>query len=404
MVSGFSDLLFFMCVCVAACVLQASPIYHLSYDGGDIQERVEEWSQYRNSNVTCSIPLANARAVVDLVPLINEAAACANLLSFDCTGDDSEIDCLADALVRVAEKTTLQGLCLQRVTLSDANWSRLFDAIRSENIECCRIIECRITDAHLVPLARVLARQPNLYMLDLKANAISGANLSLLAPVLLKKEFETVNLDYNPVGDDGMRTIGQLANAGHGVHFRFFPCINAALIANAITNVDCRAVIEVEYVAGEASAAAIVACMRKSACRWKVRTNAGDQHRCLLHFMMRRQAFWNDANGPRALIKDICMAMAPLQLPPYVLLEIIDWLPVSMQDLVKYGFITGEFILPPAAGAYIDDIGANVSCMHFADHVRKIRLIEYVKRFHQRMLAHREGESELSAKKALLSC
>ena len=58
---------------------------------------------------------------------------------------------------------------------------------------------------------------------------------------------------------------------------------------------------------------------------------------------------------PRLL--DICIAFAPLRLPPYVLLEICDWLPV-------YYYGSDE----------------NESLMHLVSHVKKIRLIESVHR------------------------
>ena len=54
---------------------------------------------------------------------------------------------------------------------------------------------------------------------------------------------------------------------------------------------------------------------------------------------------------------DICIAFAPLRLPPYVLLEICDWLPVAY-----------------------DGSDGNESLMHVVSHVKKIRLIESVHR------------------------
>ena len=54
---------------------------------------------------------------------------------------------------------------------------------------------------------------------------------------------------------------------------------------------------------------------------------------------------------------DICIAFAPMRLPPYVLLEIYDWLPVAY----------------PASDE-------NESLMHLVSHVKKIRLIESVHR------------------------
>jgi hypothetical protein len=56
---------------------------------------------------------------------------------------------------------------------------------------------------------------------------------------------------------------------------------------------------------------------------------------------------------------DICMAFAPLHLPPYVVLEVFDWLPTWQR---------------------VDGIDWNKSYMHLVSHIKKIRLIEGVQR------------------------
>jgi len=51
---------------------------------------------------------------------------------------------------------------------------------------------------------------------------------------------------------------------------------------------------------------------------------------------------------------DLCIVFAPVRLPPYVMLEIVDWLPT------------------PNA---IEGIDFNESCMHRVSHINKIRLL-----------------------------
>ena len=56
------------------------------------------------------------------------------------------------------------------------------------------------------------------------------------------------------------------------------------------------------------------------------------------------------------MLLDVCIAFAPMRLPPYVLLEIVDWLPMY------------------------EDAEADQSFMQLCPHIKKIRLIEGVQR------------------------
>jgi len=62
------------------------------------------------------------------------------------------------------------------------------------------------------------------------------------------------------------------------------------------------------------------------------------------------------------------MAFAPLLLPPYVLLEVFDWLPTMSP---------------------VDGLDANDSCMHLVSHIKKIRVIEGFQRSLQALLVAR---------------
>ena len=80
---------------------------------------------------------------------------------------------------------------------------------------------------------------------------------------------------------------------------------------------------------------------------------------------------------PRLL--DICVVLAPIRLPPYVLLEIVDWLPV----------------------VHIDD--ENESLAHRVSHVKKIRLIEGVQRSQRTIDRQREQQQQDTGKMACVS-
>ena len=67
------------------------------------------------------------------------------------------------------------------------------------------------------------------------------------------------------------------------------------------------------------------------------------------------------------ILLDISIAFAPMRLPPYVLLEIFDWLPVKYEIV---GWRQVEY--------WRSD--ENESLMHRVRHIKKIRLIEGVQR------------------------
>ena len=69
-----------------------------------------------------------------------------------------------------------------------------------------------------------------------------------------------------------------------------------------------------------------------------------------------------------AILLDICIAFAPMRLLPYVLLEVVDWLPV------KYVIMDGWTRVVQARS------DENESMMHRMRHIKKIRLIEGVYR------------------------
>ena len=71
----------------------------------------------------------------------------------------------------------------------------------------------------------------------------------------------------------------------------------------------------------------------------------------------------------RRRLLDICIAMAPLRLPPYVLLEIVDMLP-----------------------AVYEGADENESLLHVVSHLKKIRLIEGVQRSQRKIDEQREGK------------
>jgi hypothetical protein len=66
------------------------------------------------------------------------------------------------------------------------------------------------------------------------------------------------------------------------------------------------------------------------------------------------------------ILLDICIAFAPMRLPPYVLLEICDWLPVKY-EIIDWNSVIGRSDM-------------NESMMHRVRHIKKIRLIEGVQR------------------------
>ena len=64
------------------------------------------------------------------------------------------------------------------------------------------------------------------------------------------------------------------------------------------------------------------------------------------------------------MLLDICLAFAPMRLPAYVLMWIIDWLPVDFQWI------------EPDLHSYV----TNQSHLHLVPQIKKIRLIEGVYR------------------------
>jgi hypothetical protein len=70
-----------------------------------------------------------------------------------------------------------------------------------------------------------------------------------------------------------------------------------------------------------------------------------------------------------ANLLDVCVAFSPFELPPYVLLEIFDWLPTRHE---------------------VQGCNWNQSSMHHVSHIKKIRLLEGVQRSRKAVLAARE--------------
>ena len=81
----------------------------------------------------------------------------------------------------------------------------------------------------------------------------------------------------------------------------------------------------------------------------------------------------------RRMLLGICLALAPLFLPPYVLLEICDWLPVEYE----YG-----------SNGVKSKSDPNESHVHLVDHYKKIMLINGVHRSVRTILERREAEME----------
>lgn len=77
--------------------------------------------------------------------------------------------------------------------------------------------------------------------------------------------------------------------------------------------------------------------------------------------------------GVRRHLIDFCVAFSSLELPPYVLLEIFDWLPVIDETDVD------------------EENWIHRSAMHLVPHVRKIRMIESMQRNRKKVLAQREN-------------
>jgi len=77
-------------------------------------------------------------------------------------------------------------------------------------------------------------------------------------------------------------------------------------------------------------------------------------------------------NFVHAYLLDVVVALAPLQLPVYVVLEIVDWLPTRRPLIFHHSVI-----------------GLNESCMHLVSRFKKVRLIEGVYHSHKSILAVR---------------
>ena len=85
---------------------------------------------------------------------------------------------------------------------------------------------------------------------------------------------------------------------------------------------------------------------------------------------------------------DVCVALAPLHLPPYVVLEVFDWLPTK--EPVSWEIVDDD-------DEVVDVLHAdrNESCMHLVSHIKKIRLIEGVHHARRRVLDAREEKDAL---------
>ena len=80
------------------------------------------------------------------------------------------------------------------------------------------------------------------------------------------------------------------------------------------------------------------------------------------------------------------MALGPLQLPPYVVLEIFDWLPTQHEHGI---FNKGEW------NEKTFTFDRNESCMYLVNHFKKIRLIEGVHHARRRVLKERKEKDAL---------
>jgi len=69
---------------------------------------------------------------------------------------------------------------------------------------------------------------------------------------------------------------------------------------------------------------------------------------------------------------ELCIVFAPLRLPPYVMLEIVDWLPTHVA---------------------IKDVDFNESCIHKVSHINKIRLFVRFQEVYNRLLFTRSERS-----------
>ena len=85
---------------------------------------------------------------------------------------------------------------------------------------------------------------------------------------------------------------------------------------------------------------------------------------------------------------DVCVALASLQLPPYVVLEIFDWLPTK--EPVSY-----EIVVDHEEVVEVLHIDRNESCMQLVSHFKKIRLIEGVHHARRRVLDAREAKKSM---------
>jgi len=77
---------------------------------------------------------------------------------------------------------------------------------------------------------------------------------------------------------------------------------------------------------------------------------------------------------------ELCIVLASLRLPPYVMLEIVDWLPT------------------PNA---IEGVDFNESCMHRVSHINKIRLFVRFQEVHNRLLTTRTNEKRCRRQRIL---
>jgi hypothetical protein len=66
---------------------------------------------------------------------------------------------------------------------------------------------------------------------------------------------------------------------------------------------------------------------------------------------------------------ELCMVFAPLRLPPYVMLEIVDWLPT------------------PCA---IEGVDFNESCVYRVSHINKVGLFVKFQEVYNRLLTRRK--------------